>query len=124
MNLPSESKQDSSFPKAAVSHKTTGNNLTLTFCLFCEQYLPRGDLSPQDEQTSQSTGGSLTYVLLNEPFVIALLYVIAEVSPRNQMASVEGACGQFLCNFRIALDKGKPKFMCYTSQVHLRFANP
>lgn len=80
---PVKSKQDSSFPKATVSHKTTGNNLTLAFCLFYEQSLPTGDLSPQDEQTPQSTGSSLTYVLLNEPFVIALLYVIAEVSLTN-----------------------------------------
>lgn len=66
-------------------------------------------LCPQDDQTSLSSSGSLTYILLNEPFVTALRYMIAEVSSRNQMASVEGACGQFLCNFRVALDKGKPK---------------
>lgn len=96
-----------SFPKAAVSHKTTGNHLPPTFGLFHEETsIPRVH------------SGFLTQILLHEGFVVALHDVVAEVSLRNQVTSIEGARGQFLCNFRVALDKGKTK-LCHISQIHL-----
>lgn len=58
--------------------------------------------------------GSLTHILLHKGFVTALHDVVSEAGMRNQVTSIEGTCGQFLCDFRVALDRGKPKF-CATS---------